>query len=96
MNMSLYTPNNFLMRPCKCHICYKDITEQQYAIEHSGNGQTAEGKILESYVTIWMHPECATVMVLRLAYDVMRVENKPNQPRRVVDTLQDTAKRNNP
>jgi transcription antitermination factor NusG len=82
------------MYPCKCHICYKDIDEQHYAIEHSGHGQMMQEKLLESYVTVWMHPECATIMMLRLAHDVMRIRNTPNQPRRVVDLLQDTVKRN--
>jgi len=92
--MSLHTPHNFTMFPCKCHVCYGDITEQQNAIEHSGNGRMTQSKDLDGHVAIWLHPECATIMALRLAYDVMKIENMLDQPRRVVDTLKITAKNN--
>ena len=91
--MSLHTPHNFMMFPCKCHVCYGDITEQQHAIEHSGHGCMSQSKE-KGYVAIWLHPECATIMALRLAYDVMKVENMTGQPRRVVDTLKIAAKNN--
>ena len=93
--MALHTPKNFTMTPCKCHVCYKDIDEQQHAIEHSGHGQMGDtSTILEGYVSFWMHPECATVVALRLAHDVMKIKNMPNQPRRIVDELQTIAKHN--
>jgi hypothetical protein len=82
------------MFPCKCHVCYDDIDEQQNAIEHSGHGRMLQTKNLEGYVAIWMHPECATILALRLAYDVMGIRNTPDHPRRVVDALKDAAKHN--
>jgi hypothetical protein len=92
--MSLHTPNNFTMFPCKCHVCYGDIDEQQNAIEHTGHGCMLQTKNLEGYVAIWLHPECATILALRLAHDVMRIRNRPDQPRRVVDELKSIAKQN--
>jgi hypothetical protein len=92
--MALHTPNGFMMSPCKCHVCFKEVTEQENAIEHSGHGQSIRAEdpgIKESYVTIWLHPECATVMMLRLANDVMRIKTTAVQPR-VVDALRDLIK----
>lgn len=87
--MSLQIADDFYMTPCKCHVCYKEITTQENAIEHSGHGQSVRAEnpgIKEAYVTVWLHPECATVMMLRLANDVMRIKTTPATPR-VVDSL---------
>ena len=93
--MSLHTPNEFTLTPTKCHICYGEIREDQHAIEHSGHGQLVHAKqMYEGYTTTWFHPECATVLVLRLANDVMRIKTVKDQPKRVVDELQDLAKVN--
>jgi hypothetical protein len=103
--MGLQTPNEFQMTPCKCHICYEDIREDQHAIEHAGEGQLSQTKDpriqeilkeawVDGFTTLWFHPECATVMALRLAHDVMKIKNVKDQPRRVVDGLQDLAKVN--
>ncbi len=101
--MGLQTPNNFNMTPNKCHICHGDIREDQHAIEHSGHGllsQSSDPRFaklfdrVEGYATLWFHPECATVMVLRLSHDVMKVKNIEGQPARVVDGLQALAKVN--
>jgi hypothetical protein len=48
----------------------------------------------EGYTTLWFHPECATVLALRLAHDVVRIKSDKDQPKRVVDELQDLAKVN--
>jgi hypothetical protein len=94
--MGLQTPNDFNMTPCKCHICHGDIREDQHAIEHAGEGQLSQSKdprfnkifdLVAGYTTLWFHPECATVMALRLAHDVMRIKNIKDQPARVVDGL---------
>ena len=93
--MSLYKPNEFMMRPTKCHICGEDVREDQHGIEHSGYGQmTGPGNLQEGFVAVWFHPECAIVMSMRLSHDVMRVKMDATQPRRVVDALQDLAKVN--
>lgn len=103
--MSLYKPNEFQMTPTMCHICHGEVREDQHGIEHSGHGQMSQSKDpvfqkafpkgwAEGYTSIWFHPECATVMALRLSYDVMRIKMDANQPRRVVDELQDLAKVN--
>ena len=39
-----------------------------------------DARYIEGYATIWLHPECATVLMLRLANDVMRVKPDKNQP----------------
>jgi hypothetical protein len=49
---------------------------------------------VEGYTTLWFHPECATVMALRLAHDVMKIKNVKDQPARVVDGLQALSKVN--
>lgn len=101
--MSLHTPNEFTMTPTRCHICYGDIREDQNAIEHTGHGVMTQSKdprfapihdFVDGYVAVWFHPECATVMALRLAHDVMRIKSDKDQPKRVVDELQDLAKVN--
>lgn len=92
--MALHTPNGFFMTPCKCHVCYKDIYEQEFAVEHSGHGQSVRAEdpgVKEAYVSIWLHPECATILMLRLANDVMKVDSSGEYPR-VVNTLQNTVK----
>ena len=101
--MALHPPNEFTQTPCKCHICHQEIREDQYAIEHSDHGvlsQSTDPRVanvhdhIEGYVSLWFHPECATVMALRLAHDVMRVKNATNQPARVVDSLRAISKVN--
>lgn len=101
--MGLQTPNLFSMTPCKCHICHGEIREDQHAIEHSGHGQITQSNdprfaklydLVEGYATLWFHPECATVMALRLAHDVMKIKNVKDQPARVVDGLQALSKVN--
>ncbi len=99
--MGLQTPNLFSMTPCKCHICHGEIREDQHAVEHTGDGLLYASKAedtlyntLEGTVTLWFHPECATVMALRLAHDVMKIKNVEGQPARVVDGLQALSKVN--
>ena len=101
--MSVHAPNDFTLSPCKCHICHGDIREDQYAIEHSSHGmltQTKDPRLLhlhdrvEGYVSLWFHPECATVMALRLAHDVMKIKMDKDQPARVVDSLKAVSRVN--
>jgi hypothetical protein len=99
--MALHKPNDFMLDPCFCHICHQEIRQDQHGIEHSGHGQLKQTKdprvpklndFIEGYTTIWLHPECATVLALRLAYDVMRIKPDKEQPMRVVDGLQALSK----
>ena len=101
--MALQEPNGFTLTPCKCHICHEEIREDQYAIDHNGQGVLSQSKDprfnnlhdrVEGYVTLWFHPECATVMALRLAHDVMKAKNGKDQPMRVVDALRAVSKVN--
>ena len=101
--MALQEPNDFTLTPTRCHVCHGDIREDHYAIDHSGDGVLSQSKDprlanlhdrVEGYVTLWLHPECATVMALRLAHDVMRAKNGKDQPMRVVDELRAISKVN--
>jgi hypothetical protein len=101
--MALHTPNNFVLQPCFCHICYEEVRNDQHGIEHSGHGQMTQTRdprfgplhdFVEGHMTLWFHPECATVMALRLSHDVMRIKGAKDQPKRVVDGLQALAKVN--
>jgi hypothetical protein len=103
--MSLMEAGHFTMRPArKCHICYGEIREDQDAVEHSGDGILTQSKDprlggllqtrVEGSVNIWMHPECAVVLSMRLMHDVMKAKNTPDKPMRVVDTLQSVSKIN--
>ena len=101
--MTLQDPNMFSLEPTFCHICYQEVRDDQYGIEHSGHGVITQSKdprlkpkhdYAEGYTTVWFHPECATVMAMRLIHDVMDVQNMKGQPERVVDALQAIAKVN--
>jgi hypothetical protein len=103
--MSLMDAGHFTMHPAsKCHICYGDIREDQDMVEHSGDGMLTQSKDprlggllqtrVEGLVNIWMHPECAVVLSMRLMHDVMKVKNTPDKPMRVVDTLKSVSKIN--
>ena len=102
--MSLMPANNFTMYPAsKCHICYGDIREDQDAVEHSGDGVLAQSNDprvaglqtrVEGQVHIWMHPECAVVLSLRIMHDVMEAKSGKDKPMRVVDTLKAVSKIN--
>lgn len=102
--MSLMPANNFTIEPAsKCHICYGEIREDQDAVEHSGQGvltQTKDPRLnavhehAEGYVNIWMHPECAVVLSLRIMHDVMQAKNDKDKPMRVVDILKSVSKVN--
>ena len=100
--MGLHTPNQYNMTPGKCHICHGDVREDQYAIDHMGDGTLLVSKAdkntlynaQEGTVSLWFHPECATVMALRLAHDVMKIKTDKDQPMRVVDALKSVSKIN--
>lgn len=89
----LHTRNEFMMVPCACHVCGRPVKESENGIEHSGTGQYQEGErnLKTTYVSIWLHPECATVLMLRIAKDIMQIRHNDPQ-KRVVDVLQDQAK----
>lgn len=92
--MSLNNPKNqdttFLRRPYDvCFMCSGKIGEKQFAIEWTGVASINSEKRSE-YVNIWLHPECATVMVLQLASDITKqppAQHNSNEPNRVVDSL---------
>ena len=101
--MAVHPANEFTMTPCLCHICHGEIREDQSAIEHSDHGVLTQSKDprfkalhdhIEGYVSLWFHPECATIMALRLAHDVMRIKTIKDQPMRVVDGLKAVSKVN--
>lgn len=101
--MALHTPNDFTLEPTFCHICNQEVRDDQFGIEHSGHGvitQTNDPRFkklhdyVEGYTSVWFHPECATVMAMRLIHDVMEVRPLQGQPERVVTSLQAISKVN--
>lgn len=79
--MALHTPNQYYTAPTDCHVCGKQVEQSEYGIEHSGMDNT-----------IWLHPECATILVLRLSHDVVRVGRTNKYPLRVQEVLRDSRK----
>ena len=101
--MGLHTPHDYTLTPYLCHICHQEVKENQHGIEHSGHGVLTHSEDprfakfhdrIEGHAQIWFHPECATVMALRLAHDVMRINYMQDLPLRVVDGLQALSKAN--
>ena len=95
--MSLMEADNFTMLHAgKCHVCHGPIREDQDAIEHSGEGVSYRtgGNYSECGVSIWMHPECAVVLGMRLMHDVMQIKSNKDKPMRVVSTLQSVSRIN--
>lgn len=95
--MSLMEANNFTMLHAnQCHVCHGDIREDQDMVEHSGAGVAYRtgGHATESSVSIWMHPECAVILSLRIMHDVMKAKSGKDKPMRVVDTLKSVSQIN--
>jgi len=63
-----------------CHVCGKDFKQEDKIVEHTGH--VYRFPIVEGSGCIVLHEECATILILRLAADVMRADYK-----RVVDKL---------
>jgi len=80
--MALHTPNQHVLEATNCHVCDKEIEKDQYAIEHMGFD-----------FTMWLHPECATILMLRLGHDVIRVGRTDKHPLRVPEILRDVRKK---
>jgi hypothetical protein len=80
------------VRHVKCHVCGKEIRHHHPAVTHDGtfyvDDRTA-GYKGDAYGALHLHTECATILILRLAADVMR--QKPSSedlvPHRVVESL---------
>lgn len=78
--------DRYMRMATHCHACSKAFEDADIVVEHSGavmlhlNGHetTDRGSIV-------MHPECATILAMRLIHDVMDIRNSPEM--RVVDTL---------
>jgi hypothetical protein len=70
-----------------CHVCsQKFVHDHDVAIDHSGAAMVHEdGQQTNGHGSIVMHPECATILAMRLLHDVMDIRNGPDM--RVVDTL---------
>ena len=101
--MALHHPGDFSLEPTFCHICNEEVRQDHYGIEHSGHGIMTQSKdprfkpihdFVDGYTTVWFHPECATVMAMRLIHDVMNVDSMEGQPMRVVQALQALSQAN--
>lgn len=81
----------------QCHVCGKDIRQHHPAVAHDGTVYVDDSRVSfggYSQGTLHLHTECATILILRLAADVMR--QKPSSedlvPHRVVESLANARK----
>lgn len=71
-----------------CHVCGDRLQQHQSAIVHDGKVYVHDAKVDykgNAYGSLHLHAECATILMLRLAADVMRQSRM--MPNRVVDSL---------
>jgi hypothetical protein len=70
-----------------CHVCSaKLIVGHDIIVDHSGAAMVHDGgQETNGHGSIILHPECATILAMRLLHDVMEIRNSPNM--RVVDVL---------
>ena len=76
-------------RGAVCHVCSNPIWPDDQAITHDGVVGATSGN---NYGTLHLHPECATILVLRLSADVMKQKPVVNGEPRVLHTLRDTRR----
>lgn len=76
-----------MMRLAKyCHVCSDKFTPDDVVVEHSGGVMLCiSGQEDNGGGSIVLHPECATILAMRLLHDVMDIRNSPQM--RVVDAL---------
>lgn len=70
-----------------CHVCGEKFTkDHDVAIDHSGRAMVhINGQETNGHGSIVLHPECATILAMRLLHDVMAIRTGPEM--RVVDAL---------
>lgn len=69
-----------------CHVCGVALRDQEVMVEHSGATMVCiSGQETNGHGSIVMHPECATILAMRLMSDVIEAPNAYGH--RVVDTL---------
>jgi len=72
-----------------CHVCERNFVDDDVVVEHSGIIEELdpnETKATPVYGSITLHQECATILAMRLLYDVMDIHHTPESIR-VVDSL---------
>ena len=72
-----------------CHVCERNFVDDDVVVEHSGLVEELDPNVTTKtpvYGSVTLHPECATVLAMRLLYDVMDIHHTPESPR-VVDSL---------
>jgi hypothetical protein len=76
-----------MMRLAKhCHVCSAKFKDTDVVVEHSGAGMLViSGQEHNAGGSIALHPECATILAMRLLSDVMDIRTGPEM--RVVDAL---------
>lgn len=70
-----------------CHVCSERFTTgHDHVIDHSGATMVhIDGQEVNGRGSIVMHPECATILAMRILHDVMDIRSGPEM--RVVDAL---------
>lgn len=72
----------------KCHVCGDRLQQHQPVVTHDGKVYVHDTHVEhrgDAHGSLHLHAECATILILRLAADVMR--QNYTQPNRVVESL---------
>ena len=78
--------DRYTRKATHCHTCGRPFEDVDIVVEHSGAAMVHKnGLETTDRGSIVMHPECATILAMRLISDVMDIRNSPEM--RVVDTL---------
>ena len=82
--MSLLQPNDIHPSyPDTCHVCGKPLRACDSAVVHDGWVRPVHHEI-SSDGSIGLHVECATILAMRLLYDVMDHKGSAHEPRVVM------------
>ena len=69
-----------------CHVCYVKFEDGDAIVEHGGAAMVHNDDVeTNGNGSIVLHPECATLLAMRMLHDVMNTRNSPHM--RVVDAL---------
>jgi hypothetical protein len=82
--MSFLQPNDTLYScPATCHVCGEPLRSCDSAVVHDGDVRPARSDTT-AYGSIGLHTECATILAMRLMYDVMDHKGAEHEPRVVL------------
>ena len=88
MSHMFYGEHRIRMSP-NCHVCERNFVDDDVVVEHSGIIAELDPNVTTEtpvYGSITLHQECATIVAMRLLYDVMDIHHTP-ESLPVVDSL---------